>query len=53
MDRYLIPGLGKKKLTTLPTKTRASERRIALPSRCLHLLKLHREQQQREAAGTT
>ncbi|HEX6685789.1 MAG TPA: site-specific integrase [Candidatus Limnocylindrales bacterium] len=42
-------------LTTLPTKTRASERRIALPSRCLHSLKLHREQQQREreAAGTT
>ncbi|MFF9690770.1 site-specific integrase [Streptomyces sp. NPDC014623] len=27
-------------LTTLPTKTRASERRIALPTRCVHLLKL-------------
>jgi integrase len=42
-------------LTTLPTKTRASERRIALPTRCLHSLKLHREQQkrEREAAGTT
>ncbi|WP_409471577.1 tyrosine-type recombinase/integrase [Streptomyces sp. HC307] len=42
-------------LTTLPTKTRASERRIALPARCLHSLKLHREQQQREreAAGTS
>ncbi|GFE19549.1 hypothetical protein Sliba_00020 [Streptomyces nigrescens] len=42
-------------LTTLPTKTRASERRIALPTRCVHLLKLHREQQQceRESAGTT
>ncbi|GHJ29482.1 hypothetical protein TPA0910_39150 [Streptomyces hygroscopicus subsp. sporocinereus] len=41
-------------LTTLPTKTRASERRIALPTRCLQSLKLHREQQQREreAAGT-
>lgn len=41
-------------LTTLPTKTRASERRIALPARCLQSLKLHHEQQQREreAAGT-
>ncbi|GGJ73470.1 tyrosine-type recombinase/integrase [Streptomyces brasiliensis] len=41
-------------LTALPTKTRASERRIALPTRCLQSLKLHREQQQREreAAGT-
>ncbi|MEV4433290.1 tyrosine-type recombinase/integrase [Streptomyces sp. NPDC049585] len=41
-------------LTTLPTKTRASERRIALPTRCLQSLKLHREQQQREreTAGT-
>ncbi|WP_165989916.1 site-specific integrase [Streptomyces sp. YIM 98790] len=38
-----------------PPRRRASERRIALPSRCLHSLKLHREQQQREreAAGTT
>jgi integrase len=35
-------------LTTLPTKTRASERRIALPARCLQSLKLHREQQQQE-----
>ncbi|WP_225080674.1 site-specific integrase [Streptomyces sp. CoT10] len=42
-------------LTTLPTKTRASERRIALPTRCLQSLKLHHEQQQREreGAGTT
>ncbi|MFD8723900.1 tyrosine-type recombinase/integrase [Streptomyces sp. NPDC059629] len=42
-------------LTPLPTKTRASERRIALPTRCVQSLKLHREQQQREreAAGTT
>jgi integrase len=42
-------------LTTLPTKTRASERRIALPARCVHSLKLHHEQQQREraTAGTT
>ncbi|MFF9410134.1 tyrosine-type recombinase/integrase [Streptomyces anandii] len=41
-------------LTTLPTKTRASERRIALPTRCVHSLKHHHEQQQREreAAGT-
>ncbi|WP_437114873.1 tyrosine-type recombinase/integrase [Streptomyces longispororuber] len=36
-------------LTTLATKTRASERRIALPARCVHSLRLHREQQQREA----
>ncbi|MFE0035786.1 tyrosine-type recombinase/integrase [Streptomyces sp. NPDC059015] len=43
-------------LHTLPTKTRASERRIALPARCLHSLKHHHQQQQqreREAAGTT
>lgn len=42
-------------LTTLPTKTRASERRIALAARCLQSLKRHHEQQQREreAAGTT
>ncbi|WAX79995.1 tyrosine-type recombinase/integrase [Streptomyces sp. KMM 9044] len=41
-------------LTTLPTKTRASERRIALPARCLQSLKVHREQQHRDrdAAGT-
>ncbi|GAA3236338.1 site-specific integrase [Streptomyces thermocoprophilus] len=41
-------------LTTLPTKTRASERRIALPARCLQSLKHHQEQQQRErdTAGT-
>lgn len=35
-------------LTTLPTKTRASERRIALPARCLQSLKHHHEEQQRE-----
>ncbi|WP_405525504.1 site-specific integrase [Streptomyces canus] len=35
-------------LTTLPTKTRASERRIALPARCLQSLKLHQEEQQQE-----
>ncbi|MFJ6459766.1 tyrosine-type recombinase/integrase [Streptomyces sp. NPDC091387] len=35
-------------LTTLPTKTRASERRIALPARCLQSLKHHREQQQEQ-----
>ncbi|WP_436849581.1 tyrosine-type recombinase/integrase [Streptomyces avermitilis] len=37
-------------LTTLPTKTRAFERRVALPTRCVQSLKLHREQQQRERA---
>lgn len=42
-------------LTTLPTKTRTSERRIALPTRCVQSLKLHYEQQkcEHEAAGTT
>jgi integrase len=42
-------------LTTLPTKTRASERRIALPTRCVQSLRLHHEQQQREraTAGST
>ncbi|RNL71520.1 site-specific integrase [Streptomyces sp. I6] len=35
-------------LTTLHTKTRASERLIALPIRCVQSLKLHHEQQQRE-----
>ncbi|MFE4366749.1 tyrosine-type recombinase/integrase [Streptomyces sp. NPDC056835] len=39
-------------LTTLPTKTRASERRIALPTRCIQSLKLHHERE-REVAGTT
>ncbi|MFB7282115.1 tyrosine-type recombinase/integrase [Streptomyces hydrogenans] len=40
-------------LTALPTKTRASERRIALPIECIHSLKEHREAQQaeREAAA--
>lgn len=38
-------------LNTLPTKNRASERRIALPASCLHSLKLHREQQQAERDG--
>jgi integrase len=40
-------------LTTLPTKTRASERRIAIPTRCVRSLKHHHEQQERdrEAAG--
>ncbi|GAB2952054.1 hypothetical protein GCM10027028_62930 [Streptomyces sundarbansensis] len=41
-------------LTTLPTKTRASERRIALPTRCVQSLKLHHEQQrERIVVGTT
>ncbi|SER41171.1 Site-specific recombinase XerD [Streptomyces sp. yr375] len=41
-------------LTTLPTKTRASERRIALPARCRQSLKHHHEEQQRDRhmAGT-
>ncbi len=40
-------------LTHLPTKTRASERRIALPTECLHSLKEHKERQdmERETAG--
>ncbi|MFE5493252.1 tyrosine-type recombinase/integrase [Streptomyces virginiae] len=40
-------------LTHLPTKTRASERRIALPTECLHSLKKHQERQdkERETAG--
>ncbi|MFG2999362.1 tyrosine-type recombinase/integrase [Streptomyces sp. NPDC048340] len=42
-------------LTALPTKTRASERRIVLPARCLHSLKRHQEEQQhaRDTAETT
>jgi len=41
-------------LTHLPTKTRASERRIALPTECLHSLKEQRERQdkERETAGS-
>ncbi|MGC0385602.1 integrase [Streptomyces sp. SAI-129] len=35
-------------LTTLPTKTRSSERRIAIPNRCVQSLERHHEQQQRE-----
>ncbi|WP_405853474.1 site-specific integrase [Streptomyces sp. NBC_00090] len=35
-------------LTHLPTKTRASERRIALPTECIHSLKEHRGRQDRE-----
>ncbi|WP_406158930.1 site-specific integrase [Streptomyces sp. NBC_01005] len=40
-------------LTHLPAKTRASERRIALPTECIHSLKKHQERQdrEREAAG--
>lgn len=40
-------------LTSLPTKTRASERRIALPTECIRSLHSHREQQdeEQEAAG--
>ncbi|MEU2798156.1 tyrosine-type recombinase/integrase [Streptomyces sp. NPDC007117] len=41
-------------LTHLPTKTRASERRIALPTECIHSLKEHKQQQdkERETAGS-
>lgn len=41
-------------LTHLPTKTRASERRIALPSECLHSLKKYkgRHEKERETAGS-
>ncbi|MCC0097615.1 site-specific integrase [Streptomyces flavotricini] len=35
-------------LTALPTKTRASERRIALPTECVHSLKSHQERQEVE-----
>ncbi|MFD9486685.1 tyrosine-type recombinase/integrase [Streptomyces sp. NPDC059991] len=40
-------------LTTLPTKTLSSERRIALPTPCLRSLRAHRDQQaqEREKAG--
>jgi integrase len=37
-------------LTPLPVKTRASERRIALPTPCIASLKLHRDQQDAERA---
>ncbi|MEU7385009.1 site-specific integrase, partial [Streptomyces sp. NPDC042207] len=40
-------------LTPLPTKTKSSERRIALPTPCLRSLEQHRDRQfqEREAAG--
>ena len=40
-------------LTALPTKTQSSERRIALPTRCLRSLEQHRnhQRQERDAAG--
>ncbi|MEE1803854.1 tyrosine-type recombinase/integrase [Streptomyces sp. JV176] len=40
-------------LTVLPTKTRASERRIALPTQCVHSLRDHqkRQEEERKAAG--
>ncbi|MET7684322.1 tyrosine-type recombinase/integrase [Streptomyces sp. NPDC005423] len=40
-------------LTALPTKTKNSERRIALPTPCLHSIQQHRsrQRQEREAAG--
>ncbi|MFI6700579.1 tyrosine-type recombinase/integrase [Streptomyces sp. NPDC050509] len=41
-------------LTALPTKTKSSERRIALPTPCQRSLEQHRDRQrkEREAAGT-
>ncbi len=39
-------------LTALPTKTQSSERRIALPTECLHSVRDHREQQGREREAT-
>ncbi|MDX3753819.1 tyrosine-type recombinase/integrase [Streptomyces sp. AK08-02] len=41
-------------LTHLPTKTRTSERRIALPTECINSLKKHKKQQdtERETAGS-
>jgi integrase len=42
-------------LTQLPTKTRASERRIALPTECIHSLKEHnkRQEKERQEAGAS
>ncbi|MEV6681804.1 tyrosine-type recombinase/integrase [Streptomyces erythrochromogenes] len=37
-------------LSRLPTKTRASERRIALPMGCVQSLTIHRERQEKERA---
>ena len=39
-------------LTLYPTKTQASERRIALPDVCLTLLQLHRKQQEQQHHDT-
>lgn len=39
---------GSGELTGCRTKTRASERRIALPTECLHSLKEHKERQRKE-----
>ncbi|MFI6861536.1 tyrosine-type recombinase/integrase [Streptomyces sp. NPDC050421] len=39
-------------LTTLHTKSRASERRIALPTECINSLKRHRERQEEERNAT-
>ncbi|MBA4863259.1 site-specific integrase [Streptomyces sp. PSKA54] len=38
-------------LTTLPTKTTSSERRITLPTGCLRSLEGHRQRQKQERAG--
>lgn len=48
------PGRCFSGLTALPTKTKSSERRITLPTPCLHSLTQHRDRQrkEREAAGT-
>ncbi|MCK1823109.1 site-specific integrase [Streptomyces sp. XM83C] len=38
-------------LTTLPTKTTSSERRITLPATCIHSLQAHRRRQEQEGAA--
>jgi hypothetical protein len=43
---------GSPRPTTLRTKTRASERRIALPTECINSLKSHRERQEEERTAT-
>ncbi|MBS2546429.1 site-specific integrase [Catenulispora sp. NL8] len=52
--RRTLQRLPERGLVFLPPKTKASERRLALPTECVHALKQHREQQvaEREAART-
>ncbi|WP_406084476.1 tyrosine recombinase XerC [Streptomyces virginiae] len=53
--RYSLQRTRTAGLTSLPTKTRASERRIALPRECVHSSKSHQESQEeeRKAAGAS